>query len=49
MKPKVQLDTMKQEISSDQKTIQSLSYLTTFARLGKSQDLDELFDGEVQL
>lgn len=49
VKPKVQLDTMKQEISSDQKTIQALSYLTTLGRLGHESDLDELFDGEVQL
>lgn len=49
LKPKSQLDKMKTDINSDQKTIQALSYLTTFARLPGNRDLDELFDGEVQL
>ncbi len=48
-KPKSQLDEMKIAINSDQKTIQALSYLTTLARLPENRDLDELFDGEVQL
>gem|GEM_PF-3921713 len=40
---------MKQEIHADQRTIQAISYLTTLARLPENRDLDELFDGEVQL
>lgn len=43
------LDQMKQEIHADQRTIQAISYLTTLARLPENRDLDELFDGEVQL
>lgn len=46
---KIELNNFKKEINSDQKTIQALSYLTTFARLPGNRDLDELFDGEVQL
>ncbi|QFR39437.1 hypothetical protein A9Q91_04380 [Candidatus Gracilibacteria bacterium 28_42_T64] len=37
------------EIKHDQETILYLTYLTTLARLPENRDLDELFDGEVEL
>lgn len=46
---KTELESLKQQINLDQKTIQALSYLTTFFRLDKNRDLNELFDGEVKL
>jgi hypothetical protein len=40
---------VREGIEEDQRVILNLTYLTTLSRLPENRDLDELFDGEVQL
>jgi len=46
---KESLKRIESEVQQEQKTLLHLAYLTTLARLPENRDLDELFDGEVQL
>lgn len=46
---KEKLGWIESEMKQEQKTVLYLAYLTTLARLPVNRDLDELFDGEIQL
>ncbi len=49
LETKEKLRWIESELKKEQKTILSIAYLTTLARLPENRDLDELFDWDIQL